>query len=148
MVLKIVPVLLVIGLMLYAWYRDGVRKLTRDYACLKSFDGALEPCIVRFPIGETGTDCLLGADREGLYISSSPDAVKKNKWSRRYYTLKTPVFIPWSRLQISDAKFPMRSCLRFDVPSIQATFFVPRGTGNLLLKRAAINGNEDSRNPF
>jgi hypothetical protein len=146
---NVLPVLLVIGLMLYGWYRNDLRRITRGYARLESFDGALEPCIVRFPMGETGTDCMLGANREGLYISSSPDAVKKSSaWSHRYYAVKTPVFIPWSRLQIRDARFPMRGYLRFRVPSIQATFFVPGDTGNLLLKNAGVDGTEGSRNPF
>ena len=137
MMVKILPVLLIIGLMFYAWYRNDLRRITRDYACSWSFDGALEQCIVRFPAGESGTDCLLGADSVGLYMSSSSDALKKSRqWSHRYYALSTPVFIPWSQLRIGDAKFPMRGHLRFQVPSIRATFFVPRETGALLLRRS------------
>ena len=76
MMLTILSVLLVIGLMLYGWYRNDLRRITRDYAWLKSFDGVLDQCIVRFPMDEAGTDCLLGANSEGLYISSSLDALK------------------------------------------------------------------------
>jgi len=137
MMLKILAVLLVIGVILYGWYRNDLRRITRDYACKEPFDGALEHSIVRFPLDETGTDCMLGASSEGLYMSSSIDAMKKNRrWSFRYYVIRTPMFIPWNCMQISDAKFPMRGHLRFNVPSNKATFFIPRETGRLLLENA------------
>jgi hypothetical protein len=137
MMLKILPVLLVIGLMLYGWYRNDLRRLTRDYACEQPFDGPLQHCVVRFPLDETGTDCVLGANRDGLYMSSSRDALKRNRrWSFRYYVIRTPIFIPWNCLQVAKAKFPMRAHLRFQVPSNKATFFVPQETGRLLLQTA------------
>jgi hypothetical protein len=40
-------------------------------------DGALEHCIVRFTVDEMGTDCMLGANGYGLYLSSSIDALEK-----------------------------------------------------------------------
>ena len=138
--LKILPVLLaslVVGVILYGWYRDDLRRITRDYACKEPFNGALQHCIVRFPLDEAGTDCVLGANSEGLYMSSSTDALKKNRrWSFRYYVIRTPVLIPWNCIEIGNAKFPMRGHLRFNVPSNKATFFIPRETGRLLLENA------------
>jgi hypothetical protein len=132
--LRILAVLLVVGVFGYAWYRNDLRRLTRDYACNQPFDGALEHCIVRFPLDEASTDCMLGANSDGLYISSSIDALEKNRWwSSRYHVISTPIFIPWNYIQIDDAKFPMRGHLRFSVPSNKATFFIPRETGRLLL---------------
>jgi hypothetical protein len=132
--LKILAVLLVVGVFIYGWYRNDLRRLTRDYACKKPFEGALEHCIVRFPLDEASTDCMLGANSDGLYISSSIEALEKSRrWSWRNYAIRTPIFIPWDCMQIGDAKFPMRGHLRFSVPSNKATFFVPRETGRLLL---------------
>jgi hypothetical protein len=132
--LKISAILTVVGVLIYAWHRNDLRRLTRDYAYKETFDGALEHCIVRFPLDEAGTDCVLGANSVGLYVSSSRDAVEKSRrWSHRYYAIRTPIFIPWNCLQIDDARFPMPGCLRFTVPANKATFFVPRETGRLLL---------------
>lgn len=80
--LKILAVLLAIGTFVYGWYRNDLRKLTRDYASGVPFHGALAHCIVRFPVDEAGADCMLGANSEGLYMSSPIDALEKNKrWS-------------------------------------------------------------------
>ena len=137
MLLKILAVLLVVGVFVYGWYRNDLRRLTRDYACKQPFDGTLQHCIVRFPVDEMGTDCMLGANLDGLYMSSSIDALEKNRrWSFRYYVIRTPIFIPWHCIQIRDAKFPMLKYLRFNVPSNKATFFVPRETGRRLLNTA------------
>jgi len=135
--LKVLAIFLFIGVMIYGWYRNDLRRLTREYACKAPFHGALENCIIRFPLDEASTDAVLGADREGLFMSSSIEALKKNRrWSFRYYVIRTPIFIPWHCIQIRDAKFPMRRYLRFGVPSNKATFFVPRETGRQLLKNA------------
>jgi hypothetical protein len=137
MILKILSLLLVFGAFIYSWYRNDLRRLTRDYACKTPFDGGLEHCLVRFPLDEASTDCMLGANSEGLYMSSSSDALKgARRWSFHYYAIRTPVFLPWNCVQYADAKFPMRRHLKFNVPSNKAIFFVPRATGNLLLKRA------------
>jgi hypothetical protein len=135
--LKILAVLLVVVVFVHSWYRNDLRRLTRDYACKEPFDGTLEHCIVRFPVDEAGTDCVLGANSEGLYMSSSIDALQRNRrwWSFRYYVIRTPIFIPWTCLQIADAKFPLRGFIRFSVPADKATFFVPRETGRMLLTR-------------
>lgn len=135
--LKILAVVLVAGAFFYGWYRNDLRKLTRDFACTGPFEGSLQHCIVRFPVDERGTDCMLGASRDGLYLSSSTEALAASRrWSFRYYAIRTPIFIPWKSLEISDAKFPMRRHLRFKVPSNKAIFFVPRETGRLLLAGA------------
>jgi hypothetical protein len=132
---KILAILLVVGVFIYGWYRNDLRRLTRDFTCQQSFDGTLERCIVRFPVDETSTECVLGATSEGLYMSSSTDALQRNRrWSFRYHVIRTPLFIPWSRMQISDAKFPMRGYLRFSVPSNKANFFIPRETGGRFLQ--------------
>jgi hypothetical protein len=97
--LKILAVLLTSGVFVYVWYRSDLRRLTRDYACKEAFDGALERCIVRFPVDEAGTDCMLGANNDGLYVSFSIEALAKNRrWSFRYYVIRTPLFIPWNCL--------------------------------------------------
>src|SRR5580698_4041952 len=127
MAFKILAVLLVIGVLVYGRHRNDLRRLTRDFALQGPFDGALERCLVRFPVDETSTDCVLGANSQGLYMSSPIEALEKNtRWSFRYHVIRTPIFIPWNRMQIRDAKFPMRKYLRVDVPSVKATFFVPR----------------------
>jgi hypothetical protein len=133
--LEILAVLLVIGVFVYCWYRNDLRRLTRDYACEEPFEGSLQHCLVRFPVDDASTDCMLGANRAGLYISSSIEALEKNRWwsASRYYVIRTPIFVPWNCLQIGDAKFPMRGHLRFNVPSNKATFFIPREIGRLLL---------------
>jgi hypothetical protein len=137
MMLKILATLLVVGVFIYGWYRNDLRRLTRDYACKETFDGALQHCIVRFPLDETSTDCVLGANSVGLYISSSNEAVEKSRrWSHRYHAIRTPILIPWNCLQIDNARFPMLGHLRFSVPSNKATFFVPRETGRALLQNA------------
>ena len=64
--LKILAVLLVVSVFIYGWYRNDLRKLTRDYAHRAEFGGPLEHCIVRFPVDEAGTDCVLGANNDGL----------------------------------------------------------------------------------
>jgi hypothetical protein len=139
MMLKILAVLAVIGVFIYFWYRNDLRRLTRDYAYKIPFDGALESCLIRFPVDELSTDTVLGSNGEGLYMSSSIEAVNKSRrWSFRYYSIRTPIFIPWDCIQIADAKFPMRRYLRFHVPSNKATFFVPRETGRQLLRNAGL----------
>ena len=135
--LKILWILITIGVIIYGWYRNDLRRLTRDYTCKEPFDGALEDSLIRFPLDEASTETVLGANSEGLYLSSSIDALKKNRrWSFRYYVIRTPIFIPWHCIQIRDAKFPMLRYLRFNVPSNRTTFFVPRETGRQLLKHA------------
>ncbi len=135
--LKISAILIVIGVMIYRWYRNDLRRLTRDYRCKAPFDGDLVSCIIRFPLDEASTETVLGASSEGLFMSSSIDALKRNKrWSYRYYVIRTPIFIPWHCIRIRDARFPMLRYLRFNVPSNKATFFVPRATGCQLLKNA------------
>jgi hypothetical protein len=137
--LKILAVLLAVGVFAYSWYRNDLRRLTRDYASKEPFDGTLQHCIVRFPVDEMGTDCMLGANSDGLYMSSSIDALEKNRrWSFRYYVIRTSIFIPWNCIQITDAKFPMRRHLRFSVLPTKAMFFVPRETGRLLLTSAGL----------
>jgi hypothetical protein len=134
MAFKILAMLLALGLVVYGWHRNDLRRLTRDFARLDRFDGALERCLVRFPLDETSTDCALGADSTGLYMSSPIEALEKNRrWSFRYHMIRIPVFIPWNCVRIHAAKWPMRGYLRFDVPSNKATFFVPRETCSLLL---------------
>jgi hypothetical protein len=135
--LKILAILMAIGVIFYGWHRNDLRRLTRDYASKVPFDGALEGCIMRFPLDEASTDAVLGSNSEGLYMSSSIEAMKKSRrWSGRYYVIRTPLFIPWGHIRISDAKFPMRSYLRFNVPSNKANFFVPRETGRQLVENA------------
>jgi len=137
MMLKILWILITIGVIIYGWYRNDLRRLTRDYTCKEPFDGALEDSLIRFPLDEASTETVLGANSEGLYLSSSIDALKKNRrWSFRYYVIRTPIFIPWNCMQIGDAKFPMRGHLRFSVPSNKANFFIPREVGRLLLTSA------------
>jgi hypothetical protein len=127
MTLKILAILMVVGVIVYSWYRNDLRRLTRDYACKGPFDGALERCIIRFPLDEASSDVVLGANSEGLYMSSFADALKKNRrWSFRYHVIRTPIFIPWHCIEVRDPKFPMVKHLRFDVPSNKATFFVPQ----------------------
>jgi hypothetical protein len=134
---KMFAVLLVAGVFVYGWYRNDLRRLVRDYACKEPFDGALQHCLVRFPLDEATTDCMLGANRDGLYMSSSIDALKKNRrWTFRQHVIRTPIFIPWNRMQLTDARFPMRGHLRFSVPSNKATFFIPREIGQLLFASA------------
>jgi hypothetical protein len=90
-------------------------------------------------MGEAKTDCVLGANREGLYISSSAEAIARHQWwtlNHRYYVIRTPILIPWDQLQYAQAKFPLKQSVRFTVPSNKATFFVPRETAELLLNRA------------
>jgi hypothetical protein len=134
MTLKIAAVLAVVALLFYGWYRNDLRRLTRDFARQQPFDGKLHACLVRFPLDDTKTDCLLGANDAGLYMTSSSAALKSNgRWSVRYYVIRTPLFIPWSCVQVGDAKFPLRGYFRFSVPSNKATFFVPREIGERLL---------------
>lgn len=129
--LEILAVLLVVGVFVYGWYRNDLRRLTRDYACKEPFDGALEHCIVRFPVDETGTDCMLGANRDGLYLSSSVEALEKNRrWSWRYYVTRTPILIPWSCIQISDAKFRCEDTFDSVCQQIRPLFlFLERSAG-------------------
>jgi len=135
--LEIFAILIFAGVMFYFWYRNDLRRLTRDYACTVSFNGDLESCIIRFPLDEASTDTMLGANSEGLFMTSSSDALKKNRhWSFRYHAIRIPIFIPWQCVQIRDAKFPMLKYLRFNVASNKATFFVPREAGRRLLKAA------------
>jgi|ERR1700677_1847025 hypothetical protein len=137
MLLKILATLLVISVFIFLWHRNGLRRLTRDFACKEPFDGALVGCIIRFPPDEWNTDALLGANGAGLYMSSSIEALKQNRrWSFRYYVIRTPIFIPWHCIETRDGRFPMRKYLVFTVPSNKATFLVPRETGRELLEQA------------
>jgi hypothetical protein len=137
MTLKYLLIPVAIGVIVYGWHRNDLRRLIRDYACKEPFHGALEACIIRFPLDEEGTDAVLGANGEGLYLSSSADALDRNRrWAFRYYAIRTPIFIPWGSIRIHDARFPMRKYLRFNVRSSGATFFVPREAGRRLLGNA------------
>jgi hypothetical protein len=129
---------LVIGLMIYAWQRNDLRRIIRDFACDgHRFNGQIEPCLVRFPLDESKTDCLIGANREGLFLSSSPEAIERSKWwSYRSHAIRTPVLIPWNCLLITDASFPLRAYFRITVLSNKATFFIPKEAGGLLLANA------------
>jgi hypothetical protein len=96
---------------------------------------------VRFALAEYPADCAIGANSEGLYISSSIDALKNKRWWwSGGYMVKTPIFIPWNCLRYGGSTFPLRGYIRFDVPSLKIgfstiAFFIPRETGQLLLKR-------------
>ena len=110
--LKILAVLLTIGVFVCVWYRNDLRRLTRDYACKEAFDGALEHCIVRFPVDEAGTDCMLGANNDGLYMSSSIEALtKKRRWSFRYCVTRTPLFRLLMRNSLCEDTFDS-ACLQ------------------------------------
>ncbi len=129
MSLKILAVAGVLGAVVLAWYVDITRQLTRDFGTRRRFDGELISCLVFFPSNEGRTDCLVGANDEGLYLSSSQAAQERNRWwrpGRRYRVLKTPIFIPWSRLTWANAKFPLRGDLRFTVTRSRLCFFLPR----------------------
>jgi hypothetical protein len=131
---RILAVLLVAGVFVYSWYRNDLRRLARDYASEGPFDGTLKYCLLRFPLDDTSTECMLGANGDGLYLSSSNEALERNRrWSFRYHVIATPIFIPWDCVQVSDARFPMRGHLRFSVPSNHAIFFIPRDTARQLL---------------
>jgi hypothetical protein len=72
MTLKILAILLAVGAVIYGWYRNDLRRLTRDYACKHPFEGALEHCIARFPLDDASTECVLGANSQGLYTQIKP----------------------------------------------------------------------------
>jgi len=72
-------ILLGIDAVIFGWHRNGLRRLTHDYACKDPFNGALVDCLVRFAPDDANTDCVLGANSEGLYMSSSADALKMNR---------------------------------------------------------------------
>jgi len=136
--LKLLVAVSVFGLWFYAWYRNDQRRLTRDYSYPNPFDGILEKCMIRFPTDEVKTDCVLGANSEGLYLSSSLEEIENNRrwtWNRRHSLIRTPILVPWNRLECGEAKFPLQQYVRFVVPSNKAIFFVPRETANLLLDR-------------
>lgn len=135
---KFVAILCGLGVWICAWHRDGARRLARDYSRPEPFAGVLEKCLIRFPAGEAKTDGMLGANSEGLYLSSSAEAIEMSKrWmGKRYYVVRTPILIPWDQMQYCEAKFPLQEYVRFTVPSNKATFFVPRETADLLLGRA------------
>jgi len=124
---------------IYSIYRNDERRLKRDFAAAHPFAGPLEPCLIRFPLGEAQTDCLVGADGAGLYLTSSEEALARSRWSfqyRHYDVLRTPLFIPWEQLEYAQAKFPLKQNVRFTVPANQATFFMPRAAAERLLQRA------------
>jgi hypothetical protein len=129
------------------WYLGDIRRLTRDYACKEPFDGPLVRCRVRFVLADYAADCALGANSEGLYISSATPAFpRKPWWAGGYvwdgvYMVRTPLFIPWNCLRPVESTLPLADYIRFDVPSLKigagcVCFFIPRETGELLLKSA------------
>ncbi len=131
--------LAVVGLMVFGWSRNDRRRLRRDFPCDRPFEGPLEACLVRFPSDEAKTDCVLGANRDGLYLASTPEVLARNRgWmgNRSHLVLAQPLFVPWDRLAIQPASFPLRGFVRFTVSSNKATFFVPRETAVTLLVRA------------
>jgi hypothetical protein len=125
-----------------SWYFSIMRRLTRDYARTEPFDGTLVRSRVRFALAEYPADCALGANREGLYISSSPEAVKKGRWwwSSRYQ-VKTPFLIPWDRLHFAESALPLRGYIRVDVSTVKTgfsstCFFIPQEIARPLLTAA------------
>jgi hypothetical protein len=124
---------------IYSIWRNDERRLKRDFAAAHPFAGPLEPCRIRFPLGEAQTDCLVGADGAGLYLTSSEEARARSRWSihwRHYYVLRTPLFIPWEQLEYAQARFPLKQSVRFAVPVNKAVFFMPRAAAERLLQRA------------
>jgi hypothetical protein len=141
--LNILGIVLCVGAMIaaivYMRYRDPIGLLSRAYACEQHFDGNLVECYVSFPISEAKTHCALGATRDGLYLSppiSTAKAKSSKPWLQGGYPMRTAILIPWDQLQYRRAGFPLHRQLRVDVPSINATFFVPRTVGEPLLERA------------
>jgi hypothetical protein len=73
MLLKILATLIVISVFMLLWHRNGLRRLTRDYACMEPFEGALVECILVFTVPsnkaaflvprETGRELLKKAGR-------------------------------------------------------------------------------------
>src|SRR5271156_1230949 len=115
--LKVLLVLLVAAAFVLPWYFSDIRRLARTYGCNTVFNGTLVHCAIRFTLAESGADAAVGANAEGLYVSSS--------------MLTTPVFIPWRDLRHSESTFP--NATRFEVPSLKiglgcVTFFLPRET--------------------
>jgi hypothetical protein len=128
-----------IGALVYMRYRDPIGMLSRAYACEKPFEGDLVECYISFPISEAKTHCALGATREGLYMSppiGAPRTKGPMPWLQGGYPMRTAILIPWHQLQYRSAGFPLHRQLRLDVPSINATFFVPRTIGEPLLESA------------
>lgn len=137
--------LAIAALMAVGWLRNDQRCLRRDFPCTGPFEGPLEPCLVRFPTEEGRTDCVLGANRDGLYLASTAEAMARRRWwtSSGSTVMRSPVFIPWERLDIGPARFPLRDHVRFRVSSNKAVFFVPRQTAVTLLLRAGRAGPPD-----
>jgi hypothetical protein len=141
--LNILGIVLCVGAMIaalvYIRYRDPIGLLSRAYACEQHFDGILVECYVSFPISEAKTHCALGATREGLYMSppiGRAEAKSSMPWLQGGYPMRAAILIPWDQLHYRRAGFPLHKQLRFDVPSINATFFVLRTVGEPLLERA------------
>jgi hypothetical protein len=117
-------------------------KLNARWILENKFPAASDPggpyteCEIRFPTADVPAPCMVRATHEGWYMFTPKEKRAKWRWVNNVPFLNKAVFIPWTSLECSQAKFPMRNWLRFDVKSTKAIFFVRKEVALTLLAEA------------
>lgn len=132
-----VAILIVIAAAFWLGARWNARWiLERQFAAATDPGGPYTECEIRFPTADVPTPCMVRVTREGWYMFTPPEMRAQWRWVNNVPFLRKAVFIPWASLAYSQAKFPMRDWLRFDVKQTRAVFFIRKNVGLPLLEAA------------
>jgi hypothetical protein len=120
-----------VGAFLAWYYKDGIRKLMRDFPGRKVFHGPLYQCSVYgISVGDvTNVVCQVGADETGVYLTCPPGS-SRTRFSTSWIggsaaLVKAPILVPWNALRFRRKRFLLKECIRFDVPLNQSCFHIP-----------------------
>lgn len=110
--------------------------LERQFPAASDPGGPYTECEIRFPAADVPAPCMVRVTREGWYMFTPSEMRARWRWVNNVPFLSKAVFIPWTSLACSEAKFPMRDWLRFDVKQTRAIFFIRKNVGLPLLEEA------------
>ena len=126
--------LAVLALMWWGGRNSSRGIITRKFGTTFDPGGPYTECKVQFVLDDLPAPCVVRTTGEGWYMVTPESARRRWNWANNVAFLRQPVFIPWTALEYSPAKFPMSSWVRFDVTGTKATFFVPRNVALPLLQ--------------
>jgi hypothetical protein len=131
-----VMVIFIAGLMWWSGKLNARWILEKRFPATTDPGGPYTECEIRFPTADVPTPCMVRVTPEGWYMFTPQEMRATWRWVNNVPFLRKPVFIPWASLECSEAKFPMRDWLRFDVKQTRAIFFVRKNVGLPLLEAA------------
>jgi hypothetical protein len=125
------------AVLLIGWNFFRLTRFETDYRYVGSFSGNRYECVVGGLDLEHGTLCIVGADKEGVYLLSHPKP-DRFYWGGggRHRIFKRNLMIPWSDFSYRSGKVLLRDCVWIEMPSRRIYLFVPKDVGEKLLRDA------------